>query len=132
LAGRSALTGLLFVLPAFALFLVFRFGPAAAGILLSLFRFGVDGSFSWAGGGNFARLAADPVFWRALSVTLTYVLFSVPVSIALSTALALGVRRGFRGVRFFRSIFFLPFITSLVLVGSVFKWIFSPEAPAGS
>ena len=53
---------MLFVLPAFALFLVFRFGPAAAGILLSLFRFGVEGSFSWAGSENFARLIADPVF----------------------------------------------------------------------
>ncbi len=129
LAGRSARTGLLFVLPAFVLFLVFRFGPAAAGVLLSLFRFGVDGSLSWAGGGNFTRLAGDPLFWRALSVTLTYVLFSVPVSIALSTVLALGVRRGFRGARFFRSVFFLPFITSLVLVGSVFKWIFSTDGP---
>ena len=129
LAGRSARTGMLFVLPAFALFLVFRFGPAAAGILLSLFRFGVEGSFSWAGSENFVRLIADPVFWRALSVTLTYVLFSVPVSIALSTVLALGLRRGFRGARFFRSVFFLPFITSLVLLGSVFKWIFSTDGP---
>jgi len=51
---------MLFVLPAFALFLVFRFGPAAVGILLSLFRFGVEGSFSWAGSENFARLIAGP------------------------------------------------------------------------
>lgn len=126
---RDACTGLLFVLPALVLFLAFRFGPAVAGVLLSLLRSGPGGSLSWAGGGNFARLVGDPVFWRALSVTLAYVVFSVPVSITLSAALALGVRRGFRGSRFFRSVFFLPFITSLVLTGSVFKWIFSTDGP---
>ena len=47
----------------------------------------------------------------------------------ITTLLALGVRRGFRGSRFFRSVFFLPFITSLALVGSVLKWIFSMEGP---
>lgn len=129
MARRDARIGLFFVLPTFLLFLVFRFGPAIAGVLLSLFRSGTRSAITWAGLDNFARLAADPIFWRALSVTLIYVLFAVPVSIALSTVLALAVRRGFRGSRFFRSIFFLPSITSLVLISSVFKWIFSSDGP---
>lgn len=129
MARRDARIGLLFVLPAFLLFLVFRFGPAIAGVLLSLFNSSTRSVIAWAGLANFARLAADPIFWRALSVTLIYVLFAVPVSIALSTVLALAVRRGFRGSRFFRSVFFLPTITSLVLISSVFKWIFSSDGP---
>ena len=127
LARTDARIGLLFVLPALALFLVFRFGPALAGLALSLFKSGVGGPLSWAGFSNFTRLARDPAFWQALSVTLVFVAFSVPISLCLSTLLALGVRRGFRGSRFFRSVFFLPFITSLALVGSVLKWIFSTE-----
>jgi ABC transporter, permease len=129
MARRDAYIGVAFVLPALALFLAFRFGPAIAGVLLSFFKSTPGGPLSWAGIGNFARLASDPLFWRALSVTLVYVVFSVPVSITLSMVLALGVRRGFRGSRFFRSVFFLPLITSLVLAGSVFKWIFSTDGP---
>jgi ABC transporter, permease len=129
LARTDARIGLLFVLPALALFLVFRFGPALAGLALSLFKSGVGGPLSWAGFSNFTQLARDPAFWQALSVTLVFVAFSVPISLCLSTLLALGVRRGFRGSRFFRSVFFLPFITSLALVGSVLKWIFSTEGP---
>ena len=89
----------------------------------------MGGPLSWAGFSNFTRLARDPAFWQALSVTLVFVVFSAPISLCLSTLLALGVRRGFRGSRFFRSVFFLPFITSLALVGSVLKWIFSTEGP---
>lgn len=129
MARRDARIGLLFVLPAFLLFLVFRFGPAIAGVLLSLFNSSTRSVIAWAGLANFTRLTADPIFWRALSVTLIYVLFAVPISIALSTVLALAVRSGFRGSRFFRSVFFLPTITSLVLISSVFKWIFSSDGP---
>ena len=54
---------------------------------------------------------------------------AVPIARVLSTIMALGVRRAFRGARFFRSIFFLPVITSLVLAGSIFVWIFSANGP---
>jgi multiple sugar transport system permease protein len=63
---------------------------------------------------------------------VTYTAFAVPLSLVLSMVMALGVRRAFRGARFFRSIFFLPVITSLVLAGSIFVWIFSANGPWGA
>ena len=66
---------------------------------------------------------------RAMGTTLIFTVFAVPISLVLSTVMALGVRRAFRGARFFRSIFFLPVITSLVLAGSIFVWIFSSNGP---
>lgn len=129
LARREAQIALLFVLPAFLLFLAFRFGPAIVGIALSLFDYKISGAIDWHGLENFRRLAGDPLFWRALTTTVLYALFSVPISITLSTVMALGVRRAFRGSRFFRSIFFLPVITSLVLAGAIFIWIFSTNGP---
>lgn len=119
----------LFVLPALVLFLVFRFGPSLAGVSLSLMDYEITGALSWKGLDNFTRLFSSPVFWRALSVTSVYVVFSVPLALILSTVMALSVRRAFKGARFFRSIFFLPVITSLVLAGSVFKWIFATDGP---
>ncbi|MGW8482482.1 carbohydrate ABC transporter permease [Microbacterium sp. NPDC055903] len=129
LARREARVALLFVLPAFLLFLAFRFGPAIVGVALSFFDYDISGEIAWRGLDHFQRLIADPLFWRALSTTLVYTVLAVPISLALSTVMALGVRRAFRGARFFRSIFFLPVITSLVLAGSIFVWIFSSSGP---
>jgi multiple sugar transport system permease protein len=120
---------LLFVLPAFLLFLAFRFGPSLVGVALSFFQYDISGDVAWRGLDNFQRLVADPLFWRALGTTVIYTVFAVPISLVLSTVMALGVRRAFRGSRFFRSIFFLPVITSLVLAGSTFVWIFSGDGP---
>ncbi|MGN6428917.1 MAG: carbohydrate ABC transporter permease [Leifsonia sp.] len=129
LARREARIGLFFVLPAFLLFLAFRFGPAIAGVGLSFFDYDISGELDWEGLKNFQRMLADPTFWQALGVTLAYSVLAVPISVALSVAMALGVRRAFRGSRFFRSVFFLPVITSLVLAGAIFKWIFSTDGP---
>ncbi|GAB3597893.1 carbohydrate ABC transporter permease [Microbacterium tumbae] len=129
LARREARVALLFVLPAFLLFLAFRFGPAIVGVALSFFEYDISGEIAWRGLDHFQRLVADPLFWRAMSTTLIYTVFAVPISLVLSTVMALGVRRAFRGSRFFRSIFFLPVITSLVLAGSIFVWIFSSSGP---
>ena len=128
-ARREARIALLFVLPAFLLFLGFRFGPTLAGVALSFFDYSITGEIGWRGLDHFQRLIGDPLFWRALTTTLLYTVFAVPIAIALSLVMALGVRRAFRGARFFRSVFFLPVITSLVLAGAIFSWIFSSSGP---
>ena len=124
---REARWALLFVLPAFLLFLAFRFGPSIAGVALSLFHYDISGELEWRGLANFQRLAADPGFWHSLKVTLLYTVLSVPLALAVAMVLALSVRRAFCGARFFRSVFFLPVVTSLVLAGSIFVWIFSAD-----
>ncbi|UPO78405.1 MULTISPECIES: carbohydrate ABC transporter permease [Arthrobacter] len=129
LARRESRVALMFVLPAFLLFLAFRFAPTFAGVALSLFEYDISGEVAWTGIANFQRLIADPLFWRSLGTTVAYTVCAVPLSLVLSTLMALGVRRAFRGARFFRSIFFLPVITSLVLAGSIFVWIFSANGP---
>lgn len=129
MARRDAMAGMLFVLPCFLLFLVFRFGPAIAGSLLGFFDYQVGGSAHWKGLTNFQRLWHDEVFWSALRITLLYALFAVPTTIVAALGMALLTRRGFRGVKFFRSVFFLPVITSLVLAGAIFRWVFSEGGP---
>lgn len=124
---REALTGAAFVLPMLVLFLVFRFGPFLGGLWLAFGKYTLGGGFRWKGTANFERLAHDPLFWQSLKVTLIYTAVTVPVLVAVAVGMALLVRRSFRGVRFFRAAFFLPVITSLVLAGVVFIWIFDAE-----
>nr|WP_223186583.1 sugar ABC transporter permease [Streptomyces sp. CBMA29] len=71
----------------------------------------------------------DPLFWSSLRVTVVYSLLAVPFTILASLGLALLTRRAFRGSRLFRSIFFLPVVTSLILASTVFIWIFSTKGP---
>lgn len=128
-ARRAAIIALTFVLPSFLLFAVFRFLPAIVGIVLSLFDYDISGTLEWKALKNFQQAFADPLFWKSLTVTLLYSVLAVPISLLCSLGLALSVRRSFRGVAFFRSVFFLPVITSLVLAGTVFKWVFSTGGP---
>jgi multiple sugar transport system permease protein len=126
-ARRDAALALLFVLPCVGLFVAFRFGPALAGAALSLFDYSITGSSEWKGLGNYRRLVDDPLFWNSLRVTLMFTVLTVPTSLVVSTGMALLVRRTFRGVALYRSVFFLPVVTSLVLAGVVFTWIFSAD-----
>lgn len=129
LTRKEARAGLLFVLPCFALFVAFRFGPGIAGVLMSFTDYSLTGGGHFTGLDNFSRLWADPVFWQALKVTVFYVVIAVPGTLVLSTGLALLTRRAFRGSKVFRSVFFLPVVTSLVLAATVFVWIFSTGGP---
>lgn len=129
MARREAKIGLLFALPAFLLFLLFRFGPAIAGVGLSFFDYTIGAGAEWTGLDNFRRMVVDPVFWSALRVTVVLSILIVPVQLAISTLMALLVRRAFRGSGLFRSVFFLPVVTSLVLAATVFTWVFSTGGP---
>jgi multiple sugar transport system permease protein len=129
---RGAWIGVAFVLPMLVLFLAFRFVPFAGGIGLAFANMDLGGELRWVGLENFDHLVGDPLFWKALTVTLLYTLIAVPLVIAVSIGLALLVRRAFAGVRFFRSVFFLPVITSLVLAGVIFIWIFNDGGPVPS
>jgi len=129
---RQAMIALGFVLPMFLLFLAFRFGPFLAGAALSFGSYNLGDGFSFEGTKNYQQLIEDPLFWQALRVTAIYTIVVVPLTLGVATAMAVLVRREFRGVRFFRSIFFLPVITSLVLAGVVFIWIFNGGGPVPS
>ena len=132
LRRQQARTGLLFVLPCVVLFAAFRFGPAIAAAALSLTDYTIGGGTNWIGLENFRRLAGDPTFWTAVRVTIVFTVLSVPLSLLTSVGMALLTRRTTIGTRFFRSVFFLPVVTSLVLAGVVFTWVFSDGGPWSS
>ncbi|PZF90121.1 carbohydrate ABC transporter permease [Micromonospora deserti] len=128
-SAREAGTALLFVLPFLLLFAIFRFGPATAGVVLGFTDYTIGGETGWVGLENFHRLVDDPTFWSALRVTVVFTVLSVPLSMLASLGMALLTRRAFRGAKLFRSVFFLPVVTSLVLAGVIFIWVFSDGGP---
>src|SRR5690625_7255325 len=104
-----------FILPYVLFFTVFRIGPALYGMVLSFGRYSLAGRLRFSGVDNYVRLFQDDVFWNSLRVTAIYALLAIPVSIVLSVAMAQLCNRTLRGMGIYRSLFFLPVVTSPVL-----------------
>jgi len=122
---REALAGIIFVAPVVILFLVFKLFPAIGGVIISLGDFKITGAFEFLGLDNYREMLTDAAFWNSFWVTVAYVVAVVPLLMTVSITLALLVRRVGPFIKFFRAAYFIPSITSLVLAGAVFVWVFN-------
>jgi multiple sugar transport system permease protein len=109
----------LFLLPAAVVIVVFRMAPIAAALGLSLF----DASFgrirAFVGTAHYERLLADPGFWQCVENTVWFVVGAVPLTVATSLFFATLLRRGVRALGLYRTVYFLPVVTSFVAVSMV-------------
>ncbi|WP_219825309.1 carbohydrate ABC transporter permease [Nonomuraea typhae] len=117
----------LFVLPAVALFAIFKLYPIAWSFVLSLFR--TDGALqTFAGGANYARLVNDPLFWTALRNTALILVVQVPVMLGIAIGLAVAFNSRLLALKsFLRLGFFLPMVTGLVAYGILFGVLLNPQ-----
>jgi len=120
---------LIFIAPYVVLFLVFRIGPAVAGMLLGFASYKINGATQWVGLSNFHALFTDPLFWNALRVTITYTVIAVPLTVVVSLGMALLCIRSIRGIKVYRALYFLPVVTSLVTSSVIWQWIYSSDGP---
>jgi multiple sugar transport system permease protein len=122
-----------FVAPALLLIGVFFFGPVSAALLLSVTDFDIYAVADFAntrfvGLRNYVDLAHNPVFWTAVRNTFYFALVGGPLTVAASLAAALLINAKvvrFKG--FFRTIYFVPFVTTLVAVAIVWRYLYHPQ-----
>jgi multiple sugar transport system permease protein len=121
---REQLSGWAMIAPAAALLLLFVFLPAILGFGLAFTnaRLVSPRPVEFVGTDNFVRLFTDPTFWRALLNVSYFAVVVVPVQAGLALAMALLINKKFRGVNFFRTLYFLPVVTSMVVVSLL--WLF--------
>lgn len=122
-AGRRTLTAYLFLLPALVLLAAFTFYPVTFGTALSLFEYNVIAPPRFIGLANFRALWTDRYFWIALQNSVKY-LAVVPVLQACAIVLAIGVHRSTRGLSWLRAAYYLPVVTSIVVVGILWRWLY--------
>ena len=132
-ARRRLDAGLLFALPATTAIVAFFFVPVGAALALSFTDFDIYAVASWynlrfVALRNYVRLLRDPLFSIALGNTFYFVVVGVPLTIALSlgAALLLSSRR-VRLQGLFRTLFFLPVVTTLVAVAVVWRYVYHPR-----
>jgi putative chitobiose transport system permease protein len=117
----------LFLIPACSIVSMFVLYPALQAIALSFTNFNMITAPSYVGLANYRALWSDPFFWAALRNTLLYLVVVVPVLVTLPIFLALLVNRSLPGITFFRAALYLPAITSLVISGLIWKWVYEEK-----
>lgn len=127
LRRRNTVIGWSFILPNFVGFAGLTLVPVFALFYISFTNWNVFGKAQWLGLANFRRLLHDASFHIALKNTIYYAVVHIPLTMVLSLALALLLNRRLRGVAFFRTAAFFPYITSIVAITVVWNLLFSPE-----
>ena len=126
-SSKEALTALLYLLPALVILIGFRFIPIVLAVRMSLYDWGMAGPRQFLGLGNYLAVIKDPLFYRSLVNTGWYVLFEVPVTIFVSLFIAILLNQQIRGLGIYRTVYYLPVVTSIVAVSVIWKWLYHPD-----
>jgi multiple sugar transport system permease protein len=116
-----------FIAPNVILFAIFGLLPILATILISFTRWNILGTPTWVGLGNFQRLLHDNEFWTSLRVTLVYAILFVIPSATIALGQALLVSLAGRWQAFFRTVYFIPVVTSITVIAMIWGWLFLPD-----
>ncbi|MFO7266024.1 MAG: sugar ABC transporter permease [Limnochordales bacterium] len=106
--------------------IVFIYYPMIANLALAFFEYNVIQPPKFVGWDNFKRAFSDPLVANALKNSFKYLLI-VPVIQLVSFLMALLVHRRWPGISLFRSLYFFPVITPMIVVSLAWKWIFQSD-----
>ena len=120
---RLSLTPYLFLAPALALIAVFILYPIGAVVFYSFTTWDIVRPPVFTGLDNYTHLVADPVFWKALTHSIIYLIVT-PTIIALSVCLAIVVNRRLRGIHVFRALYFVPAVSGSIAIGIAWRFLF--------
>lgn len=123
-------SGYLFLAPYLALFAAFLLAPLVYGFVLSFFEWELISPAPprFIGLGNYAEAFGSHYFWSALGATFRFVVMSVPLTVAVALAVAVGLHAApVRRQGLYRAAYFLPVILSISVVGILWRWFYNPE-----
>lgn len=125
---KETITGYCFLSPWLVGFLVFGLYPMAMSLYYSLCRYDVLRVPQFIGLDNYrALIFHDPYFGISITNTLVYMVLRIPLAIVGSLLLAILANQAVRGIRFFRTILFLPSIITGVVLSVIWLWLFNPQ-----
>ena len=127
LRREESLAAYLFVSPWLIGLLLLTAGPILVSIVYSFCRYDVLHPAEFVGLENYARLFTDdPMFWKSLGNT-AYMMLGVPVGMAAGLAIAMLLNTEAKGMRFYRTVFYLPAIVPMVASAILWIWVLNPE-----
>lgn len=108
-------------------YLLFAAGPLISSIYYSMTNFDGYNPPQFIGMDNYVKLFTDDELFYQTVFNTFYAALGIPLNMAVSLLIAVGLSRKIKGEKIFRSIFFLPSICSVVAIGLLWKWLFNGE-----
>lgn len=122
------ITPYLFILPWIIGFLAFTIGPLIFSLIMSFFDWPVIGSPDFVGFGNYIQMfTKDPQVLKSLLISIRYAAIFVPLNISIALFLAMLISQPVRGVKIYRTIFYIPAVISGVAVSIIWSWILNSD-----
>lgn len=122
--------GYAFISPYIVGFICFTGLPLIFSFFSAFTYYNITSVQKWFGFNNFVQMfTTDPNYWKSLYNTVWYVIVSVPIAIAVALLLALLMNMSqIKGLRFFRTVYYLPSVLSGVAVFLLWQWVLDPNA----
>ena len=114
----------IFLIPTLIHFIIFQVFPFAFSFYLTFMDWRVIGESEFVGLKNWARFLEDELAWKAIWNTVLFSLYYIVPTMALGLILALIINSGIKFSKFFKGVFFLPVVTSFVIVAGLWGWLF--------
>lgn len=124
---RRNLDGWLFASPWIIGFILWTLGPMIASLVIAFTEWDLISSPRWVGFENITAMVDDKLVAQALKVTTIYAITSVPLHLVTGLLLALLLNTDIKGLRFYRTAFYMPSVLSGVAVALLWRWLFSTE-----
>jgi len=126
--GRERVWLTILLVPTFIGLIFGTLGSIVATIILSFMKWDLISPPTFAGLDNYLGLLKDQLFLKSITVTVSFALLYVPGTMIISMLVAVLLNRKLRGTGIFRTVYFLPVVSSAVAVGLVWSWIYAKDA----
>ena len=125
--NNQSACALLFILPALLGTIIFIIIPIFCSFGLSFANWDLLNPMSYVGLQNYRELFADSLFYKILTNTLVFAVATSVFGVLIPLILAYILNNKIRGSEFYKTAYFLPFITPMVVIGIIWAWIFDPN-----
>ncbi|MCI3921107.1 sugar ABC transporter permease [Paenibacillus sp. TRM 82003] len=127
LGRHQARMAYFFITPTMLLFFVFTIFPVFMALYLSFTNYDVVSRMDWVGFSNYERVFRDELLWQTFRNVFVYTIVFVPLNLATSLFIAVLLNRARAGVKLFRTLAYLPTLTSAVAAATVWLWLLHPD-----
>lgn len=125
--NSHSFAGLIFILPALLGTVIFIVLPVIASFGLSFTSWDLLNPIKFVGLENYKLIFTEPLFFQILLNTIVFALATSVFGVIIPLVLAAILNSKLRGSEFFKTAYFLPFITPMIVIGIVWQWIFDPN-----
>lgn len=125
--NNQSFAGWVFILPALIGTFIFIIIPVICSFGLSFSKWDLLNPIQFVGLANYKEIFSEPLFYKIFWNTVVFALTTSIFGVIIPLILACILNSKIRGSEFYKTAYFLPFITPMIVIGVVWEWIFDPN-----